>query len=431
MTNLTAARRLLILAALLALTLGGGRPALAGDVSASAAPASATDPVSASAAGALPVMIDARIVGDDARARFVADIDAAVDINVFTLADPYRIVVDLPQIRFDLPETLGQEGRGLVSAFRYGLISPGKSRIVLDVTAPVKIDKSFVIPPTDGQPARIVIDVVPTTREAFLDAARRYRESQAVASSQKEDRALVTPADPASGKLTIVLDPGHGGIDSGAHGAAGTLEKDVTLAFGEVLGDKLEKTGLYNVLYTRTDDSFIALGDRVAYARSHGADLFVSIHSNYFFGGAVRGTTIYTVSDEASDKMAADLAASENQSDVLAGLDMASTDTDQVKDILADLTRRETRNFGVVFARHLVKELGVSTRMFKIPHQTASFKVLEAPDVPSAMIELGYLSNPADEKLLRSQDWRETTADSIVRAIATYFRERVPQKTSP
>ena len=375
-----------------------------------------------------PVMVDARIVGDARRTRFVADLSDSVDVGLFTLADPYRVILDLPQVRFALPEGLGGSGRGLISAFRYGLISPGKSRIVLDVTGPVQVDKSFVVPSADGQPARLVIDVVPTTRKEFLEANRGYRDAQSAEALARRNRELVPRSDGAHGRLVIVIDPGHGGIDSGAAGSTGALEKNVTLEFAKLLGGKLEESGLYDVLYTRTDDSFVALGERVAIARAHGARLFVSVHANSFSLRAVRGTVIYTVSDEASDKMAAEFAASENQSDILAGLDIDEDDSDEVADILVDLTRRETRNFGVVFAQNLVKELSSTTKMFKIPHQQASFLVLEAPDVPSAMVELGYLSNSDDEKQLLSSDWREEAADSIVRAIAAYFKTNVVQK---
>ena len=373
------------------------------------------------AALAAPYVLDARVVGDETRMRFVADMSATVDATVFALADPYRIIIDLPEVRFVLPDTAGSEGRGFISAFRYGSISAGKSRIVIDVTGPVAIDKQFVVEPADGQPARLVIDVVPTTREKFLAAAKAYRESHAVA-DDKGDRAPV-----ASGDQTlplIVLDPGHGGIDLGARGDAGTLEKDVVLAFAKVLGEKLLATGRYRVAYTRTDDTFIALGERVQIARRQSADLFVSIHANSFSMNGVRGAIIYTVSDEASDKMAADVASAENQSDVLAGIDVNGEDSDQVKNILLDLTRRETRNFGVVFAQNLIKNLSRTTRMFKIPHQEASFKVLEAPDVPSALIELGYLTTPADEKQLVSPDWQASTAGSILEAIDGYFGGR-------
>ncbi len=373
------------------------------------------------------VVIDARIVGDQQRTRFIADLSDAVDLGIFTLADPYRLVLDLPQVRFSLPEGIGEEGRGVISAFRYGQISPGKSRIVLDMTGPVEVDKSFVLPAANDQPARLVVDLIPASEEAFLAANRRYRDAQSVEASERSRRSLVRPGEPKRG-LTVVVDPGHGGIDSGAAGKTGALEKDITLEFAKLLGKKLDETGLYDVHYTREDDRFVALGERVAIARSLQADLFVSIHANSFSMGSVRGTVIYTVSDDASDKMAAEIAASENQSDVLAGIDIDENDSDGVMDILFDLTRRETRNFGVVFARNLVKELSSTTKMFKIPHQQAGFRVLEAPDVPSAMVELGYLSNADDEKLLLSEEWREKASESIVRAITSYFDAKVVEK---
>jgi N-acetylmuramoyl-L-alanine amidase len=380
-------------------------------------------------AGDASVMIDARVVGDANRTRFVADLSNSVDIGIFTLANPYRLVLDLPQVKFALPDGIGETGRGMISAFRYGRISPGKSRIVLDVTGPVDVDKSFVLPPENDQPARLVIDVVPTTREAFLATNRQYRDEQSAEALERRNRSLVPPrSNEEDDKLTIVIDPGHGGIDSGATGKAGALEKDITLEFAKLLGGKLEETGLYAVRYTRRDDRFVALGERVGIARSLDADLFVSVHANSFSQPSVRGTVIYTVSDAASDKMAAEIAASENQSDILAGIDIDENDSDGVMDILIDLTRRETRNFGVVFARNLVKELSSTTKMFKIPHQQAGFRVLEAPDVPSAMIELGYLSNSNDEEQLLSAEWREKTAESIVRAIAGYFDKNVVHK---
>ncbi len=175
----------------------------------------------------------------------------------------------------------------------------------------------------------------------------------------------------------------------------------------------------------RTDDSFVSLNDRVNFARAHHADLFLSIHANSFPVKSVRGTTIYTVSDQPSDKMVADIANMENQSDTLAGIDVDKKDLGEVKDILLDLTRRETRNFGVVFAQNLVNELKGSTRMFKVPHQQAAFIVLEAPDIPSAMIELGFVTNKDDEKLLLSDAWRQKAADSVVNAVAGFFKTHV------
>ncbi|WP_421724113.1 N-acetylmuramoyl-L-alanine amidase [Bauldia sp.] len=380
----------------------------------------------ATAAAETPVMFDARIVGDENRTRFIADLTRDTKAAVFTLADPYRIVVDMSEVTFRFDQDAAPDMRGLFAAFRYGFISPGKSRMVLDVSGPVRVDKSFVVPPADAQPARLVIDIVPTDRESFLEANRAYRESLGVQSAARRDRALSTPQN---GDLpTVVLDPGHGGIDTGAKGRGGAIEKHVTLEFAEILGEKLKETGHYNVLFTRTDDSFVALGDRVAFAQDNNADLFVSIHANSFRGRSIRGAIIYTAADEASGKMAAELAELENQVDVLAGLDVAAEDTDEVRDILIDLTRRETRNFGTVFARNLVKEMKSTTRMFKVPHQQANFRVLEAPDVPSALIELGFVSNADDEKLLLSEDWRANTATSIVEAIDGFFETKIAQR---
>ena len=389
----------------------------------------AVAPAAAGAAADAPYMLDARIIGDDQRMRFVADLSAPVDASVFALADPYRVIIDMPEVRFVVPDGTGTTARGFITAFRYGSISAGKSRVVIDVSDPVAIDREFVVPAADGQPARLVVDLVPTTRDKFLDAAKAYRDSHLAAAE-----AVNPPPPPADGdnsKPLIVLDPGHGGIDSGTSGPDGTLEKDVVLAFAKVLGDKLVATGRYRVVYTRTDDTYVSLGDRVEVARNQNADLFISIHANSFPSQVVRGTIIYTASDQASDKMAADVAQTENQSDALAGIDVDSQDSDQVKDILNDLTRRETRNFGVVFAQNLVNYLSKTGRMFKVPHQEASFKVLEAPDVPSALIELGYITNPTDEKQLISPDWQATTATSMVSAIDAFFGTRTTAAVNP
>ncbi len=376
-----------------------------------------------------PVMLGARIVGDANRVRFVADLSKKLTATVFTLADPDRIIVDLPEVRFALPELAGATGRGLISAFRYGLISPGKSRIVMDLTGPALLDKTFVVDPADGQPARLVIDVVPTTRAEFLAATRAYKQQQ-LANGAKADRDPAASPGERGDKPVVVVDPGHGGIDTGAHGGQGVLEKDVTLAFGEALAKLLEASDRYHVVLTRDDDSYLSLGDRVAIARRNDADLFISIHANSFPGGSVRGAIVYTASDKASDKMAAALANTENQSDALAGIDVNPADSNDVMSILNDLTLRETRNFGVVFARNLIKELGKTTRLFKVPHQEAAFKVLESPDVPSALVELGYLTNPNDAKLMVTDAWQDKTAASIVKAIDDYFRTRLAGRAS-
>jgi N-acetylmuramoyl-L-alanine amidase len=365
---------------------------------------------------------EARVVGDGSRTRFVMDLTGPSAVSVFTLDEPYRVVVDLPEVHFDLAADAGKAGKGLVSAFRYGLISAGKSRIVLDATGPVSVDKAFVLPADKGQPARLVVDLVKSTRTAFLDTLRISRDRDRATAGQERE-AVPGPA-PNDGKLRIVLDPGHGGIDSGAIAKSGMLEKTIVLAFAQTLKEKLEANSRYEVLMTRSDDTFVTLRGRVQFARSKHADLFISIHADSFSGSDIRGATVYTLSERASDQMAASIAESENKSDILAGVDVPE-DTNEVSDILIDLARRETKNFAVVFARNMIKELKPAVRLFKRAHQQAGFMVLKAPDVPSALVELGYLSNPDDEKLLTSPEWRDKTAVAITRAIDAYFRNRV------
>lgn len=395
------ARLALALLFALAAIVAGGRGAVANDAE-------------------TPVVMDARVVGDMSRSRFVADMTVAVSPTVFLLADPYRMVIDMPEVAFALPEDAAGEGRGLIAAYRYGLISEGKSRIVIDLAGPVAIDKAYVTRAEAGQPARIVIDTVPASREDHLAMARAFHQRRSAESAPD----VPAGAGGDNDLPLIVVDPGHGGIDTGAKGVGGAIEKDVVLDFSRALIERLEATGRYRVLATRESDVFIGLRERVKIAREGGGDLFVSIHANSFRGRSVRGAIVYTASEEASDKMAAELAASENQSDVLAGVSLDPDEGDEVRDILLDLTRRETRNFEMVLARTLVERLGESVEMFKKPHQTAGFRVLEAPDVPSALIELGYLTNPTDEKLLVSADWQEKAAEAIVVAIDDFFAAR-------
>ena len=370
----------------------------------------------------MPVATDARVGGDAKQTRFVLDLSHKVDIRAFTLADPYRVVIDLPQVSFQLPPKAGERGRGLVKAFRFGLVMPGGSRIVLDVTGPVRVEKAFVLDPSDGQPARLVLDLVGVDREAFLRAAavdnrvapEGARKSEPQSSSSRDQRPI------------IVLDPGHGGIDTGTRAPSGETEKGVVLDIALMLRDKLEKSGKYRVVMTRTDDSFVALADRVRLARSRNAQLFISIHCDALARGEgeAEGATIYTLSDHATDAAAARLADAENRADVISGVDL-SVEPDDIADILIDLAQRETRTFSLQFAKTAATELKSAARMHKHPLKSAGFRVLKAPDVPSVLIELGYVSNHQDLKQLMSEKWRMRAGDAIVQAVNTYFTTRL------
>ena len=350
------------------------------------------------------------------------DVTKRVEVSAFTLADPYRVVLDLPQVMFQLPAKVGETGRGLVKAFRFGLVMPGGSRIVLDATAPVRVEKAFVIDPVDSQPARLVLDLVAIDRDGFLRniaLENRPGRSQPPAKIDRDAK----DADP---RPLIVLDPGHGGLDSGTIAPTGDTEKAIVLEFAQQLRDKLEKSGKYRVAMTRTDDRFVPLADRVQLARSRQAALFLSIHADALphRDSEARGASIYTLSETASDAEAARLAEAENRADVIAGVDLSAEPND-VADILIDLAQRETKAFSANFAHALAKELKATSRLHKHPLKSAGFRVLKAPDVPSALIELGYVSSSQDLKYLLSDAWRSRATDSIAQAITTFFATRL------
>ena len=370
-----------------------------------------------------PIASDARLGGDAGRTRLVFDLSRTVEIAAFTLADPYRVVIDLPQVTFQLPARAGEQGRGLIKAFRYGLVMQGGSRIVVDTTGPVRVDKAFVLEPVDNQPARFVLDLVSTDRASFmrnLALATKPRRTP-------ETKPAEVAKRPNDGRPLIVIDPGHGGPDTGTIAASGEMEKTIVLEFAQMLSEKLEKTGKYRVAMTRDDDRFVPLGERVRMARGQGAALFVSIHADALASrheADVRGATVYTVSDSASDDEAARLAEQENKADAIAGVDL-SAEPEQVADILIDLTQRETKNFSAHFARAVVGELKNAAKLHKHPLKSAGFKVLKAPDVPSVLIELGYVSNKQDLKLMTSDTWRARTSDALAQAVSTYFSTRL------
>lgn len=377
----------------------------------------------------LPVASAARVAGDSTRTRFVADLSESVPFNVSLLADPYRVIIDMPQTRFDLPDGAGQEGRGLVDVWRYGLFAPGKSRVVLDTNQPVKIDKSFILPPIDDQPARMVIDLVKTSRDFFLEEVKKTAAKRADlegSRAKKGDRMSVREEGGPT-RPVVVIDPGHGGLDTGARGSTGVLEKAIVLNFASILKRKLEESGDYDVYLTREDDRFLSLSKRVEYARGKRADLFISVHADSVNQKYVRGATVYTLSETASDDVAHALAEKENRSDLIAGIDLQK-EPDDVSDILIDLARRETRNFSALYSRLLVKEMSTATKMIKNPRRSAGFIVLKAPDIPSVLVELGYLSNKLDEKLLVSEEWQTRAAKAVLSSVNNFFRPRLAKR---
>ena len=411
-------------------------------VGASDSPSSPTPATTTPAAApSFPIAMDARLAGDDKQTRFVLDLDKSVPFRAFTLADPYRVVVDIPQVNFQLAAGIGSDGRGLVKAFRYGLVMPGGSRIVFDLTGPARISNSYVLDPGNGQPARLVLEFSqvdratfdqslqsasqPQLRPAIADAVNTASSAAATQNGQNNNDSKPAETPPADRRPVIVIDPGHGGIDNGTQ-ANGQSEKSLVLAFGLALRDRIEKSGKYRVVMTRSDDTFIPLDERVKIARDHSAALFVSIHADSLprKEGDAQGATIYTLSDKASDAEAARLAETENKADAIGGVNLKEEPT-EVADILIDLAQRETRTFSNRFAHLLANDMKSTTRMYKHPLKSAGFRVLKAPDVPSVLVELGYVSNKSDLDHLISENWRSRNVEAMTQAIDEFLAKRM------
>src|SRR3546814_2095375 len=301
--------------------------------------------------------------------------------RVFTRPDPFRVVLDLPEVAWSLSG--GEEPRptGLIGALRFGLFAPGTSRVVLDVSRPVLLQKVFVIPPRDGKPWRLVVDIEAVSREQYFAAENSATGDAAI--SEEPLRPLgeaalppLPPAKPADRRPVVVIDPGHGGVDPGAIGVSGIYEKNLTLDYGRALQQALEATGRYRAVMTRERDVFLKLRERIALAQRAEGDLFISLHANVHSSGSVRGASIYTLSETASDKEAAALAAAENAADVLAGVDLTDQ-TGDVRNILIDLAQRETMNLSKKFANDLVQEIVSETKLLRNTHRFAGFAVLD------------------------------------------------------
>ncbi|WP_439925980.1 N-acetylmuramoyl-L-alanine amidase [Nitrobacter sp. JJSN] len=393
--------------------------------------AAGNEPVRQAVAGDFPVASEVRLAGDTKQTRFILDLDKKIDIHAFLLADPYRAVIDIPQVSFRLAPDAGDNGRGLIKAFRYGLVMPGGSRIVFDLAGPAKIDKAYVLDAANGQPPRLVVEL-----EAVDPAAFNRLLAASSSSERPKDADSPDPVVDATGSTgaaatsdsrpVVVIDPGHGGIDNGTQASTGEMEKNLVLAFAVALRDRIEQDGKYHVVMTRTDDTFIPLAERVRVARNNGAALFVSIHADALphREGDAQGATIYTLSDKASDAEAERLAEEENKADAIGGVNLTEEPTD-VADILIDLAQRETRTFSNRFARLLMSEMKTAARMHKHPLKSAGFKVLKAPDVPSVLVELGYVSNKADLRQMVSDDWRSRTVRSVAKAVEAFLAKRV------
>jgi N-acetylmuramoyl-L-alanine amidase len=370
------------------------------------------------AAGALLQAHDYKMAGDATRMRIVLNFDQEPEPKWFLLRGPHRLVIDLPETKFSI-DAKDLKARGLVSSVRYGKLGEGGSRLILTSKGPFSVEKIDVLQDETSSGYRLVADIVAGSERQFEEALSIQSQTTGSTETTPKSDRISQVAVRTNKRFTIVLDPGHGGIDGGAEGLNGTVEKSITLAFALELRAKLAESGKYDVYLTRERDDFLRLDERVRIARQHEADLFISIHADTIRLKGIRGATVYTVSDKASDAEAQALADRENLSDQLAGIKIED-ENQEVADILVELIKRESHGFSLNFARSLLGELADTIGLINNPHRYAGFRVLKAPDVPSVLLELGYLSNPEDEEQLRDAGWRDKAAKSIADAVASF-----------
>ncbi len=367
-------------------------------------------------AGVVATTMKIEVAGQ--RTRFVVEVSGALDFDARATGNPDQIIVSAKGLRFNLPKGAGRKVKGLASKMRYGVDASGTPQFVIDTQGPTKIVSSQLLPRKGRRKARIVIEF----ELAAMVPAMGTDDVVVTGSLSAPPPPTLLPglAAHAAGKKVIVIDAGHGGMDPGAVSPAKVKEKDVVLAFALELSRSLLATGRYEVVMTRDDDRFVTLAERVKIARSNQADLFVAIHADTVRGPSARGTTIYTLSEIGSDQEAEALAQKENQADVIGGIDLGQQNS-AVADVLIDLALRESKGSALMFSRVALNHITGKTTLTGVPLRSAGFVVLKAPDVPSVLIELGYLSSKEDEKNMISPVWRTTLAKALSNAVDDHF----------
>lgn len=374
-----------------------------------------------------PTVGAVRVGLHQATTRFVVETSTRPQPRVSATAQPSQVVVTLPGRSF-VPASRPERGSGLIRVIRYRMTKGGTgAEIVLTTSAPATVANMFVMAPSGGNPAyRVVIDLVAGTPSngPVLAAPRQPHAAPkpvlvtSAGPSAKAMRPLAAPT--VRSRPVVVIDAGHGGIDPGAIGRKGEYEKTVVLAIAQALKKDLLADGRYKVVMTRDSDVFIPLAERVKIARKAGASLFLSIHADTISDSSVHGAGVYTLSASASDAQAAALAAKENSADEIAGISLRDT-PDEISSILIDFAQHHTQERSARLAALLVPRMGTAIDMRQRSHRSAGFRVLKAPDVPSALVEVGYLSNSADEAVLLSSKGRARIARALSRAIGDYF----------
>lgn len=366
------------------------------------------------------------------RTRLVIELNAQVPYKIFTLANPYRVVIDFPELDWRIPTPKTAREKGLISNYRYGLFQNANSRLVVDVRAPVVVSGHRFIPPKGRYKHRFVVDLQKVSEAAFQRSERQiaskgWVEPGAVqpdaAGSHGNRTAHLRDGKNGRGKRIVMIDPGHGGPDPGTISIAGVYEKSVTLRAAKIVRHVLERTGRYTVVLTRGKDIYVPLRTRYKRAEESKAELFISLHADSNRNKRLRGFSVYTLSERASDKEAAALAAHENRADAIAGIDL-SRQSDAVASFLIELRQRQTMNESAIFSELLIDELSRKVKMLRNTHRFAGFAVLKSPDIPSILLELGYLSNAQDARMLHKRSYLEKAAAGILKATDRYFERK-------
>ncbi len=388
-----------------------------------------------------------RLVDQGSHTEVVFSLSQALQPHIFTLAAdsgrPYRIVIDLPSVNWQVDGGVSLAGRGLVQQVRYGVNRPGASRIVLDLPHAAIIESYRMIAPTSNTSAYLTFNLVPTDHAGFVAAAALPIEGLAAAAPSEEPGAetvddgspfasiesvlasldpgqdvVLVPEPAATVRPIIIIDPGHGGRDPGSVSVLGDNEKDIVLDISRAIVDELNASGMFEAHLTRNTDEYLRLNDRYAIAQAQQADLFISVHVDSNDNADARGLTIYTLSEQASDGEAARVAERENQSDRLDGYEV----DEELTRILIDLAQRETMNLSAQLATIMIDNFNIEEiRTVSRPHRFAGFRVLTAPDVPSILLETGFGSNRQDAQLLTSEAYHGVLARGLTRALVDYF----------
>jgi N-acetylmuramoyl-L-alanine amidase len=369
-----------------------------------------------------------RLGQEQGRTRLVLELDKPVEYRWFTLPTPPRMVVDFPQVEFanrlaDVKFPVGS----MVKAARAGNFRPGVTRMVLDLEKPARISL-FTIPGNTQRGPRLVVDVIPpkpgqpaTDKPPPEDVVTQDAAPPAKPEAPVVPKQVVTDSR-KDGAVVVVLDAGHGGVDPGACGKT-LCEKNLTLTMVKMVKERLEKEG-HVVKLSRDRDVFVPLAERVKFAQRNNANLFVSLHADSHPDKDVKGATVYMVSEKASDREAQRLANSENEGDILAGVDL-SHESKEVQNILVSLAQRDTMNHSSYLGQSVLSEMADLIGVRKSSLLFAGFKVLKAPDVPSILVEMGYLSNPSEERQLANPKHREKLADAIAEGIDSYIKAQL------